>query len=394
MDAGEREHAGPTRSRWRAALFLGFEAALIVSIPLLAWFGFQNLLGSRSGAYVIDPTSEDPGWLAFVDPTPVSLIVETADARVGGLALLIPSGANAPGGAVILVPGSLMVDGDRLTDLAPEAVSERLATMLRLDFDNVVIADEAGWQQLIGDAQIPLSNPDPVPGPDGEVLFAVGDLVLDAATVSAFLGRSGVASTTSGTSNRSESLALEFRRDVFWRALLANTDLLMPTQEPTDPNGDQQSPAEVARGRLVSIAAADYRVEAMPTNIADVAGTTGNVDADPAQVEALLNEFVALPAGVGRLEVRILDRTGTNDLENAARSLGRAGFQVVQIGNASVFDGLTTQVINAPGADSVLVTELAALLGADIVVSSNDEEAVSTVTVLLGTNNQISSPDE
>ena len=105
--------------------------------------------------------------------------------------------------------------------------------------------------------------------------------------------------------------ALEFRRSVLWNALLAEPDVFA-----SDVEGNETL-VEVAR-HLQQISAGVNRVEMLPLDGDEI---------DAELTEALVRSSVALPLGheVGaRLQVRIIDRSGQNDLEAAAENLGRA----------------------------------------------------------------------
>lgn len=364
-------------------LFIVVEVILIAAVPLLSWVGFQTLLDSQSGEFAVDPTEADPGWLAFVDPTPLSAVVEVVDESVSGVTVVIPTGLDTDGGVVVLIPGALLFEGRSIADRSPDQVVTTVERILGLRIGTVMTADRDGWSSLLGDGEVELANPDPVPGPNGGVELPVGRLTVDAGNAPAFLGRS---------LEGSDQLALEFRRGIFWNALLDSeflSDRDAGDEGAVDDTDDDGDAALVIASQLKRIAVGAHRVEALSVEIA-----AGAVIADFEQIELLVNEVVALPRGANpgdRLAVRVLDRAGSHDLEGVARTLGSAGFEVVQIGNATVFDEGRTQLLTTADADANAVAALAALVGADTVVPTNDEEAVSTVTLLVGDDDFISS---
>ena len=350
--------------------FVVLELMLLAAIPVLAVIGYQSLLCSQSGEFVVEPTPADPGWQALVDPTPLSVVVEVVDEKVSGLTLVIPSGSGSTGGAVMLVPGALQFAGRSMSELTPEQARRALESMLRLRIDRMVIGDEAGWAAMIGEGTVEVANPDPVTGPDGGTLLPVGEVELDSSTIPAFLGR---------PLPDTPAIALEFRREIFWSEALAD-ELLRPGSAGTSVSAST-SDTEAVAIYLGQIAAGLHQIEAMPVSISN-----NIVAPDLDATDELLGELVALPAAAApgdRLQVRILDRAGTNDLESAARALGANGYEVIQIGNAAAWDELPTQVVTTVAADQDQVAALADLVGADSVESSTDEDAVSTVTVLL-----------
>jgi len=255
-------------------LFIVAEVVLLGAIPVLGLLGFRTLLDTRSGEFAIEPGPADAGWVAAVAPSPLSILIDVDDGRVGGAVLLAPSGDDVDGGTVILISGATQVDGRALSERTPAGVVSALEEALRLDLGVPAIAD-------------------------------------------------GV-----------------------------------------------------------------HRIESLPLD-------GGAIDFTAA--EALLRDAVPLPRGheVGaRLQVRIVDRSGGNDLEVAARNLGRAGFEVVQIANAVVFDEGVTQVLASPVGGEDEIARLAALADAAPVPPSLDAEAASIVTLLLGPNASIARPTE
>ncbi len=361
------------RSGWARWTFIVLEVVLLGSIPLLAMLGFRGLLDSRAGQFTAEPGREDPGWLALVEPTPIRSIVDVDEGRVGGIVLVVPSGEALGGGTVILVSGATEVDGVPLDERGADDAVTALAAALRLAIDPPVLADVDGWAELLGDVEIELANPDPVPGVNGAIAVAAGRVTVDAADMPALSSRLPV--------GIDDPDALEFRREVLWRTLL--DEGVFVESDPPGASAVDETGVERVRRDLSSISVGLNRVEPLP-----LAGRT--IDAEAA--EALVRSSVARPLGHepgARLQVRVIDRSGSNDLETAARNLGQAGFEVVQIGNASVLDDGPTQLFVPPGADAGEVARLAEVADAATVPPSLDPEAVSTVTLLLGVRSPI-----
>lgn len=357
---------------WRWG-FVVSEVLLLGAIPVLALLGFQQLLDSRAGEFAVAPGPNDPGWMAVIEPTPIGALVDVDEGRVAGVVLVSAAGDEAEGGTVILVSGSTEIEGRPLTSRTPEEAIEALELTLRLAIDPPVELDEAGWADLLGGQMVELANPDPVPGADGEVLVPAGRVVVGPSELVPLSARLPV--------GISDPEALEFRRTVLWRTLLADIDF-----GETDPWPAERSATEEVRRLLAVIAAGIHRIESLPLDGRQI---------DLEAAEELVRSSVARPVGPvagARLQVRIIDRTGTNDLPEAARNLGRAGFEVVQIGNAGVFDEGQTQLLVAPGADPDEVARLAEVADAATVPPSLDPEAVSTVTLLLGVRATIALP--
>lgn len=378
---GPESEPGSRLGRW---LFVALEVVLLGSIPVLGLLGFQSLLGTRSGEFAVEPGPADAGWVATVEPSPLSVLVDVDDGQVGGAVLLAPNGDDVDGGAVILISGATQVGGQELSTRTPEGVVSALEEVLRLDLGTPGIVDSAGWDLLLAGQPVELANPDPVVGrprendgtdaQEGEPLIEIpaGRVTVEPVDLAALSTREPLAS--------SDPEALEFRREVLWSTLLDNATF--------DADLTGADPLHVAARQLQRIARGVHRLESLPLE-----GLT--VDSEAA--EQLIRSVVSLPRGheVGaRLQVRIIDRTGGNDLEAAARNLGREGFEVVQISNAFVFDAGPTQVLSSPTGEESEIARLAELADAATVPPSLDAEAASVVTLLLGVDATIAQSAE
>jgi hypothetical protein len=300
-------------------LFVAGELLLALAIPFIAIEGYHTLLDSRAGKFVAEPTRSDPGWLAVVEPTPVVAAVEVDQGTVTGAALIIHHPEVSSAATVLLVPGSLELGGDVLSAMAPDEVGAALAAELRQSLSRVEVLDQAAWADVLGDATLSVESPDPVPGttPD-TLLFAVGPVEVGGAEAAAFLGRPAPGAA---------EISTQPRRHLFWNALLA--------QPPTT----ETALAEDLR----SFAGAPIQVLDLPLSTVEPVARL-----DGAATEALLHEVVAYPSGAApgdRLSVRIVDRTGDADLEGVAAAVAALGFEVVEIGNAQVFDGGPTDLV-------------------------------------------------
>ena len=81
--------------------------------------------------------------------------------------------------------------------------------------------------------------------------------------------------------------------------------------------------------------------------------------------------------------MRVLDRTGLADLGAIAAEVASTGAEVVEIGNAAVFDAGPTQVVVPRALEEGAVTELASWTGA-ATVHDNDVESDDIVTLIIG----------
>ena len=348
-----------TRSRF---LFGLAEVSLFALVPLLAYFGFTTLLDTRTGTFITDPIEGDPGWRALVDPTPVTAVVEVENDRITGLTVITQPGGGATGGAVVLVPGTLLVQGTPLTALDPEGAAQLLGSAMRLQISDVVVMDERGWLRLLAGASYEINVPDPIPNDADGVLVPVGPNEIDARLTPAFLGR-----LVAGN----DPLALIFRRRLYWESLLE--------QPPLD--SDHQLTELLDR-----LSAGDNRIYDLPLETTELLGPEARLVYDAVAVEFLVREIVPFPAGAGpgdRPQVRLIDRSGEADLYALAAALGRQGIEVLEIGNAFVYDDRPTELVVPIGADAAGITRLAELVGADTVQAA-DTELNDSLTLLVG----------
>lgn len=338
-------------------LFMVAEFILVASVPFIGWQGFDALLDSRAGTFVEGPTPSDPGWEAFVDPSPVSLVVEVDRGVVTGAVLIAQPEVDRAGGAVVLIPGDLRIGDVGLSQMLPDQVSTLLADELDLAIGSTFIADEAGWAEALAGGSWSVRNPDPVPGDDGSVLIDVGsvDLVFD--DIAPFVGRPAEGAVF-------ESLMV--RRELWWSTII---------EDP--PAAD--APLAVL---IAAVGDGSHVIDVMPTEV----GPEGRI-LDTASVDALIADVVPFPAGAepgDRVQVRVLARSLDVDLEAEARALGQSGFEIIGIGNGPVFDDGATSVIVPIGFDDDRVDDLVAQVGADTVRVDESDVDSEIVTVLIG----------
>ncbi|MFV0257984.1 MAG: LytR C-terminal domain-containing protein [Acidimicrobiales bacterium] len=353
------------RRRWSQqhrpmVLFTGAELILTLAVPFLAVAGYHALLQSRAGTFVQEVAADEPGWRAAVSPSPVTAVVEMADDRITGISVLAAHPSSTDGGAVILVPGDLMVDGQPLADRLPRDAVGALSRSIRLGIPTVEVVDEARWPVVMGGGVYTVANPDEVVD-DDMVVFDSGEVEVDGADAAAFLGQ-----VTDGAN----PITVMYRRRLLWSAMLADP-----------PSGDDPAAASIA-----AVAGSAARVVDIP-----LATLEPSPVADPEAVEALIRDMVPAPAGAApgdRLRVRLIDRTGQADLVAVAARLAATGVEVVEIGNAGVFDNGPGEIVVPQGIDDPAINELASLLGAST-VRSNDVEGDGVITVFIGPDSTI-----
>ena len=344
------------------ALFVVIELVLALSVPFLAIGAYHTLLNSRAGRFVEEPGESDPGWRAIVDPSPVTAVVEMNSGRITGLALLTGTVEETVGGTVILVPGTLRIDGERLNARQPADAVVALSGALRLRVTSIEQMDSERWQTFLGDKVYEVSNPDPVVNSVGQPLLAVGPAEISGSNAAIFLGR---------TAPGADPITLMFRRQLFWSAILG------------DPPVSRSGSDDPVLSLLEDVAGPSARVVDLPLL---------DIEADPLPdldaAEVLIREVVAVPAGANpgdRLQVRVIDRTGVADLNAIAAEIASIGSEVVEIGNAKVFDGGLTHLVVPTGLEDPGIGELALLTGATT-VHDDGVDADAVITLLIGTD--------
>lgn len=344
-------------------VFVAGELLLAMAIPFLMIQGYHTLLDSRAGKFVEEPTRLDPGWRALVDPTEVVGIAEVDQGVVTGVALLVNQGEVQAAGTVILVPGTVEIENQPISDrVDPVEAVNAIGQALHLGISRIEVLDDAGWSEVLGQTEYTLESTDPVFDEAGNQLFAVGQVVVNGQNAAAFVGR-----PTPGA----PPVSVKFRRRTFWGALIASP-----------PGGAAPLAAD-----LRSVDAASFQVIDLEAEQVDQ-----RTIFDPVAAESLIRDVVAYPSGASpgdRLQVRILDRTGTADLENIAAAVAAQGIEVIEIGNAAQFDGGTTEFVTPANlvdgdgslpADVVSLMQWAGTFAATLDVVATDD----VVTVVIG----------
>lgn len=344
-----------TKRRRAMALFVAAELLLAMAIPFLAIAGYHTLLDSRAGRFVEEPSPSDPGWRAIVDPSPVHAVVEVEQNRLTGVVLLAGHDEQFPGTA-ILVPGTLHLDGAPLSARPPAEAVQLLGSALRLRIPSFDVLDEWRWPRVLADKTYDLENPDPVAGLEGQEILSVGAVQIGGEEAALFVGR---------PSPGADPITVSTRRLLLWSALLA------------DPPSAED---EIAQ-QLRDIGGPGAQTVELP-----LMAIEPNPSPDLEATETLVREVVPVPAGANpgdRIQVRVIDRTGTADLATIASEVASNGAEVIEIGNAREFDGGETLLVVPLGAEGPGLTELAMLMGA-ATVSDSEGDSEAVVTLLIG----------
>lgn len=331
-----RRRRGPRRLRRR-------RAGVLVAMGLLAAAGVALVLGavslvrdSTAGRYV-EPTAspDEPGYQAYVEPTPTLAVVQPGGGSLVGITLLSLN-AGDEGGAAVLVPPSTVVPFEGAeTTLADaygrggvEAAVGALEEMLVVDIAESVVVDDRRWASLVAPvAPVTVEPRGAVDGfPGGEVELAAGD-------VGRYLAALG--------DDETELDRLE-RAAGFWSSWVAAVGA----------GGDHAVPGEVevGIGRFVrGFAAGDLTTAPLPvTEERDDGDVRWRPDRErTADVVSRTIPFPVSPAPGARVRVRLLNGTTDDTLTTAAaRRLVRSGAEITIVGNGPSFSEATTRVIH------------------------------------------------
>lgn len=348
-----------THRLWRPTFVL-VEVVLLLAIPVLAYRGFDAVLGTTDGQAVdpeLDPT--DPGYEAFLEPTPLLLVLGLdEDGALSWSSLLALGGADL-GGAIVMVPTSLVVPAepvfelpqatlvDRYAQIGAEGVRHGAARTLGIGIETAIEIGPDRMAELVGPAApLALRNLDRVEG------FEAGDLTLQASEVVEYL---------LATDDDESELTRLTRQEAVWEAWL---ERVAASTDPDVVPGERLT----GIGRFVrGLAAGVHTTSTPPVDEAPdpLDPEAGALVAD-GTVTDFVEELVPFPVAWSpgeRLKVRVLDGVGADGLQLAmARDVVRAGGQVVLVGNSDAFDATESRLVFFDGA----LTERAEVMGAEL----------------------------
>jgi hypothetical protein len=377
----QQTRSRPPRSRWWR---LGYPIALVVlvlAIPLLVYAGLRVILDSTDGQLVrrvTDPTA--PGYEAVLEPTPTELVVAvTPDGKLDSATILALT-SDGVGGVMTIPAGTIVPSGYGPVSLrtvyngfGAEAFQSNLGSLLDLTFSETRVVPAAEWATLTGPAApITVTNPDPVAGPNGAVVFPKGTIQLKADEVWPYI---------SGKGARESDLARMVRLQAFWKGWFARIATLGPSSVTL--------PADEGLGRfLVTMASDQVQYETLPVSATypDAAGNEQFLS-DPTAVAESVAAIIPFPEGApgARPRLRVLD--GTGQLDNgvpAAIVLAAAGAQIDVVGNARTYGQATTQFIYYDDAYAAEAQKLRDALGVGEIVKSEQTNSATDMTVVLG----------
>ena len=366
-------------SRLPRVTFALLEAVLLLSIPIVGYLGFRAVLDTTGGR-VVDPELDphEPGYEAAVAPTPVELVV-TVDAggALAGVTVLVLSGTGEAGGSIVFLPVDTVVHAPFLerdaTLREAYATGEGVLTaavgrLLDVGFSEVRVLTPDRLADLVAPAApIGVTNGDALPG------FPAGDLALTATAVPGFL--------EARAPDESE-LAVLARHESIWRSWLG---AIAASADPGVVPGEAGT--GIARF-LRGLAAGPVTYDVIP-----VTETPIGLAADPAAVQALVNDRVPFPAGFdvdSRARLRVLDGIGADGLvvRVARDAIVGAGVQLAVIGNADRFGLGSSEVVYFEERFAGAAVDVAAALGIESVrrdPGPNPNDQVD-LTVVVGTD--------
>jgi hypothetical protein len=363
--------------------------ALSAAGAALAVVGVATVRNSTIGRYDTALARADPGYQAYVVPTPTMAAVQVGgDGNLVSMAVLSLE-PDDRGGGVIVVPPSAVVPADPdasepaptlaevYRDRGAAAAVAALARVVTVGVSDYVVIDDAHWERLVSPvAPVEVTLDQPV----GD--WPAGTVTIPAADVGRFLSAEGAGESDIDRLDRQQQ---------FWGAWL----------DRIGDAGEDAVPGEVdtGLGRFVrGIARGPTTAAALPV-VQDDAGTAGGgqrLVTESPQLEALVTRAVPFPVAPEpgrRIRVRLLNGTPDPTLTQAAApALVEAGAEITIVGNAPSFDVAHTMVAYAGRARIAAAGWLAAKAGIDRIedVSVGGEAPLPSpddeidVTVILG----------
>jgi hypothetical protein len=352
--------------------------AAVIAGGVLTYVGVETVRTSRDGknvATVTDPS--EPGFEAFLEPTPTLLVVHGADSTLVSASLLTLNSGDV-GGSILLIPPATRVggedDGFALGAVSAfagslEAIAPGVQSLLGVGITEVAVVDDARWAELVAPvAPITIENPDAV----GE--FPAGPLTLVADQVGAYLSARG---------DGESDMARLYRQQLFYEAWAA---AVASSADPAAVPGELES----GIGRFVrGLASGPRRVATLPVVETQTAGGT-RTEVDPDAVGDLVSELVPFPTASrpgGRVRVRLLDGTGNPDhVMTTAPLVVPADSEIVVVGNADGFDYSSTEIRYHHPTFEPAAEALREALGAGKIVDDPRQTDAFDVTIVLGTD--------
>jgi hypothetical protein len=383
---GARRKRASAVARTRG-LLAGAIAALVVVGIALTYVGVATVRDSTEGKR-IDPVTDpdEPGFEAFVTPTPTMIVVHAEAGDLVGLAVLA-LGSGDRGGSVVLVPPGLMGDYGAYgtmpldvayADLGVAGVRTGLANVMGMGLAELTEVDAGEWTRLTeGVGTLSFTNPDAVS--DGERSFPAGPLQLAPSDVGSFLA---------ATSDDESDLNRLVRAQLLWESWLTALE-----QAGTDAIPGE---TDAGLGRFLGVLSGGVTsVESLPVDeLVDAEPSTRGWERftpRPDDIATLVAGHVPLPTGPAagvRARVRLLNGTTDPDvIRSAAQALVGASAEITILGNAERFGLQRTEIAYYDDAFADEARRFADALGdADVVQHDRAPAAteVIDITVRIG----------
>jgi len=370
----------PSR-RWMI-VFSTLLTVTLVAGAVLAYVGVETVRTSRAGksvSTVSDPTQ--PGFEAFLEPTPTLLLIHASGTRLISVAVLALNSGD-DGGSILVVPPDTRLDSsagaDSLGGLAaflqsPTAMVTGLRSLIGIGVSEVIVVDDARWAELVAPvAPLTIQNPDTV----GE--FPAGPLTLEADQVGPYLD---------ARAEGESELARPFRQQLFFEAW---ADAVAASSAAAPVPGEVES----GIGRFMrGVANGPRQVATLPVveSIVDSQfGELPRLDVDAEGAQELIASLVPFPTSAtpgGRVRVRLLD--GEGDPEHVLRVaplVVPAGTEIVVVGNADAFDYETTEIRYHHPTLKSAAEDIRDALGTGRVIDDPRQTDAFDVTIVLGTD--------
>lgn len=337
-----RSRAIPALDGWRRWAFVAVEAVLVVATAALGWVGLRTVLDTTAGQAVdpvLDP--DEPGYEAFVSPTPVALLAGLDhEGALAWVAVAALGGPEERGGSLLFVPQATLAHVDALGEVTTlgaayaaegrPALHQATADLLGIGFEEVVLVEPARMAELLAPvAPLPVTLPDDVGDIEaGE--HALGPEELVELLVTRPEGES--------------DLTRLARHELVWRAWL---DAVAASTDADVVPGERSA----GIGRFVrALAAGETVIEVLPVRRGELPDTGAELfTPEEDEVAAVVHDLVPFPAGArpgDRPRLRVLDAVGADGLAaRVARDAVRAGVQVVVVGNADRFGQDESRVV-------------------------------------------------
>jgi anionic cell wall polymer biosynthesis LytR-Cps2A-Psr (LCP) family protein len=394
--------------RVQQAWVVSVMVVLAAAIPVLGYVGFQKVFNTTAGRRVDaqnDPSK--PNYEANVTPTPVMLLGQ-GDATNGLTSLTMLSlGGGDTGGGVVFIPVKTVTNvldtsaSSSTTTSAPSKttttvptktttlaasyaangekdLAQLTANVVGLSFDDfVVMSDDQLAAFVAPAAPLTIKNPDRLVEVDSKgkttVVFAPGDLTLQAAEVPRYLG----------LRNPGESdLNRLSRQQLVWEAWFA------AVKASSNPN---VVPGETASGlgRFVrGLAKGNVQLSTLPVTAQNDSSGSESLLPDASRIGALMTAVVPLPTPASpgsRVRVRLLSGVGPVDVSKLlATPLVSLDSQITLVGNADRFDYASTEIVYYDDQFAASANALQQLLGVGQAIKSTTPADSEDVTVIIG----------